>query len=125
MYQGVEPRQYCAPIGKSGNNPQRIVEPCAFDGGLKRLAQVNGSRLVLRRRAEPDLPGAVGGRSGGDDRVAVNRHGEDEAVVVIGVLADDVDAARGGGNPLRWPAIELFEPVCDVSTKFLKSHGLL
>ena len=41
-------------------------------------------------------------RAAGDDHaVAVDRHRQHEAVVVVDVLADEIDAARRGGDPLR------------------------
>ena len=46
---------------------------------------------------EDDQP-AVGTRRCGDPAVAVDCGGEDEAVVVVGVVTDDVDAPRGAGN---------------------------
>ena len=49
------------------------------------------------------------GGAGRDHRVAIDRHRQHEAVVVVDVLADEIHAARRGDDPPRRLAIALFE----------------
>ena len=77
--------------------------------GFTRLAQIKADRAVARRGAQLNLRCPVGRGRGGDDRVAVNGHRQHEAVVVIGVLADDVYAPGRGGDPAGRAPIGLAE----------------
>lgn len=45
-----------------------------------------------------DTAGVGGGRGDGDGAIEMDREGEDVAGVVVEVLADEVDAARGAGE---------------------------
>src|SRR6476660_3224315 len=63
---------------------------------------------------------------GCDNAVAIDCHRQNEAVVVVDVFADDVDAAWGGGDPLRDAAVPLFEAVGRASYELAKKrfrHG--
>jgi hypothetical protein len=57
---------------------------------------------------------------GGDYAVAVDCHRQDEAVVVVDVFADEVDAARRGDDPLRRATISLLKAVCGAGDKLLQ-----
>ena len=46
---------------------------------------------------------AAGRTVRGHDRVELDGHWQDKAVVVIGMFADDIDAAGGGNDPARGP----------------------
>ena len=59
-------------------------------------------RTAVARRQRPHDP--VSPRRGGDHDPALERGGEHEAVVVVGVLADQVDPPRRPGDRLRGPA---------------------
>ena len=61
-----------------------------------------------------------GGFVGGHDGVAFDGHRQHEAVVVIGVFADDVDAAGRGDNPARRAAVGFGKLLRDVSGEFLE-----
>ena len=50
---------------------------------------------------EGHLDTTVVGRDEGDGDAEVDRRGQDEALVVVGVLADEVDPARGVHDPDR------------------------
>ena len=76
----------------------RIIPPlrrAGFDG----RGQINQHRLGAGGIADLDHVPAVGRLVGGHDGVAFDGHRQDEAVVIIGVFADDIDAARRGDNP--------------------------
>src|SRR5208337_1944196 len=60
---------------------------------------------------------------GGHHRVIFNRHRQDEAVVVIGMFTDDVDAARRGHDPARRAAIVFLKGSSDVAGEFWERHG--
>ena len=90
---------------------------------LERLGEINGGRLVAQSGAELDLVAAV--RRGGDDGVALDRHREHKAIVVVGVLADEVHATGGGGDPLRVTAVGLLEGLRGLLGKFCKVHDFL
>ena len=49
---------------------------------------------ILRMDDQPSIPS----RSGSHPTIESDRSGENEAVVVIGVFADEIDAARGTIN---------------------------
>ena len=56
------------------------------------------------------------------DGVTFNRHRQHEAVVVIRVFADDIDAAGSGHNPARFAAVMLFKFGGDVRGEFVAVH---
>ena len=56
---------------------------------------------------------SVGAAVGGKNGITVNRHGQDEAVVIIGVFADDVDPSRSSDDPTRRASINLFKFLAD------------
>ena len=58
-------------------------------------------RASRRRRASAARSSPSRARRGRDDGPAVDRHRQHEAVVVVGVLADQVHAARRRGEPRR------------------------
>ena len=101
MNQSIERAGVGAACDKAGNDTEGIVEPGSFLRWFERMAEVNFNRRSACGRAELDPVYFVVGRSGSDDRVAFNRHGKNEPIVIIGMFSDDVHPAGGGGNPAR------------------------
>lgn len=69
--------------------------------------EVEGARAGQVERIDDDPP--VGARADGQPGVAVDRHRQDVAVVVVGVTAHEVHASRGPVPGLRRAAIPLRE----------------
>ena len=91
---GVKARHRVAPPGGLGRHP-----PHQGGGGLLLLLLgVQGVQLHLHQgpalRLEADGVGAVGGGAGG--KIQVHRRGQHPAVLVVGVVAADLRAARCG-----------------------------
>ena len=78
-----------------------------------RFVEIELERLVHQERADPEFP-VRPRRDRGDGR-QLQRRREDEAVIVVGVLADDIDAARGPIE-LRLPAEDPAELLDDLAT---------
>ena len=70
---------------------EHIVRPFVPAAGRRRV-EVELARLVHDHRIDPEPP--VGPRRGGDEGGEFERRRHDEAVVVVGVLADQVDPPR-------------------------------
>ena len=98
--QDVEIGASQAALLKSGDDAADVVRPRGLtgsdltvewhvDGGIKRGA--------MDTKAVSRSGGGGGGRGG--DGVPVDRHGQDEAAVVVGVFADQVDPPGRGGKP--------------------------
>ena len=78
--------------GEDRDHSDGVVSPVlAGFGGKRRRIKVPLLLVVLR--VDGDL--AVGARRNGSQRGKVNGHGHHKALGVIGVLADQVNAARG------------------------------
>ena len=108
---------------KAGDDAARIIAPlgrAGFDG----RGQINRRHFLLQRAAERDDVFAVHRSVGGHDAVKLNRHRQHKAVVVIGVFADDVDAARRGGDPARRAAVDFLKFSGNVGGEFLEIHKL-
>ena len=111
---GMQPARRAAGIEaarqKAGDDAARIICPVAPRKRFERAADrsimaglslwVERSRIMFRVWIRP---------VGGHDGVTLNGHRQDKAVVVIGVFADDVDAAGRGDNPARRTAVNLGE----------------
>jgi hypothetical protein len=78
---------------KSGEDALDIVGPGGF-AGLEWVGESEAGRLVLSGRDEGDF--GLAGVFGGDEHMALDGHGHDEAVVIIHVFADEVYPAWGG-----------------------------
>jgi len=91
---------------KSGNNTAWIITPFGR-AGFDRRGKINQHRFDTGGIADLDHVPAVGGLVGGHDGITVYGHRHDKAVVVIGVLADDVDATWRGNDPARGASISL------------------
>ena len=61
------------------------------------------------RGTKLDMVGAARQAVGCQHGVTLDGHGQHEAVIVIGVLADKVHPAGCGGEPAWRPSIRLFE----------------
>jgi hypothetical protein len=69
--------------------------------------------------SRPKMNGCLAlGGSRSNDRVTIDCHRENEAVVVISMLADHIHPAWRGGNPARLPVIGFGELFRDVVTEF-------
>jgi hypothetical protein len=86
-----------------------VVEPAA---PLGRPRMIEIELLSLLEALGDDADPAIASFRRGDDRAAIDRHRQREAVVVIGVLADQVDATRRGEDP-RLYAVHGPEDVLD------------
>ena len=67
-----------------------------------KIGQIHHEGLVVARRVEPDLVPSVGGDGG--DGVQVHRARQHAAVLMVGVVAHDLGAARRGDEHLRFAA---------------------
>ena len=82
------------------------------DGELRRLHEVAGRELAA----------VVGRRRNGEERPLVDCRGEDVALVVVGVIAEDLDTPRGVRDDLRLLAIHLLELGYQLVVDFLVLH---
>ncbi len=56
------------------------------------------------------------------DGITLDGHRQHEAIVVIGVFADDVDAAGRGDDPTRRTAVGFGKLLCYVGGEFRECH---
>ncbi len=78
--------------------PQELVDDALKVVGPAQRGAVEAAELaaeLLVEVARDEMADVVGTRGGGEDDGLVGGPGQDEALVVVGVLADEVDAARG------------------------------
>ena len=103
MDQRVEAAGLNAARQKAGDYARAGNWPSAFGEGLHVAWPDQSSAGLPAFSVERNVHAfrAVGGGRGGHDGVALDGHRQHETVVVVGVFADDVDAARGGGDPAR------------------------
>lgn len=89
---GLEAREGDLSVHEAGEDTFDVVGPggCA---GLERGGEGEGGGLGLPGGGEGDF--WLAGAFGGDDHVALDGHGHDEAVVIVDVFTDEVDAAGG------------------------------
>ncbi len=112
------------PSGKeTSDDTGGIIRPVAFRKRLERLGEVNRRWLAAVGGSKLDLFRVFGRTVGSDDGVTLNRHRKHKAVVVVGVLTNDVNAAGRGHNPARRAAIGFFEFSSDVGGEFFEVHG--
>ena len=97
-----------ASVAKSFEDSAKVVGPFEVGNDLS-FVEWDGGFTITLSREETRLVGAIW-RSGDDD-VAFDGEGEDEAVAVVDVLADEVDPAWGGGDESSVSTIMLFEKI--------------
>src|SRR5208282_1056979 len=119
VQQHVQPKWFDPAREETGDDAARIIRPFG-SAGFAGFGQVNDRRLVFRSAADSNF--AVAGTVGGHDGVVFNRHRQNEAVVVIRVFADDVDAAGRGDDPARLTAIMSLKFSGDGGGAFLEVH---
>ena len=86
-----QPLQRAAALGQRPGHTDEIVEPGDCCGARQR---VQGELAAVVHIEGDGVDALVGARTQRDPGGAVDGQGEDEAVVVVGVLADEVDASR-------------------------------
>src|SRR5919112_2702435 len=96
----VRATQARAPALQRARHALDVVQPEAA-ARLARAVEVEGEGLAAVERVDVDQ--AVFARGGGDERRAVYRHRQDEAAVVVRVLAYEVDAAGRAEAAARAP----------------------
>src|SRR4029450_9322894 len=90
-------------------DPHAVAEPPGWFRCRRPILESNLARLIELARMNPENPLAVwriGGRS-----AVLNCHGQDETVVVVGVLPDQVDPAGSERHPDRRHAEPGPEPI--------------
>ncbi len=110
-------------------DPGDVPEPsaaCAAPIGFGRCAALQAVEREFARLAEL---GGVGAQDAilawekGDGDMAIDRHRQDEPVVVVGVLADEVDSAGGGRDARAFAAgKDLLEFVPGTEKETLADH---
>ena len=93
---------------KSGDNATRVISPF-WRTWYDRLGKINRRHLSLQGAAQCDDLPAICRPICSHHAVKLDSHRQDKAVVVIGVLANDVNPARGGSNPARRTAVDFFK----------------
>jgi hypothetical protein len=83
-----------------GHHALHIAQPLRAAAHLRRLAHAETPDRLAQIAGQHLDDVVIAGRRG-DDGVAVDGAGHGEALVVVGVLADQVDAGGRPGQPLR------------------------
>ena len=92
----VEAADFFPKLLESGDDAPDVIGPAGL-AALDLGAQAEGGRFPWGRAVQGHLAAGVGVPSHED--VAFDRHGQHEAVVVIGMLTDQVHTARGRDHP--------------------------
>lgn len=85
----------------------RIVGPSSFWLDRNVLVEIDGGGLAGGHASHSDESRSIG--RGGNLGVAVDGHGEDEAAVLVGMFADEVDAAWCAGDPAWWARVDILK----------------
>ena len=104
---------------------ERIVRPGR--SGLDLLDVRKPALPGLARSADvgrEDLNGVVGGRGDREERALVDGSGEDIALVVVGVIAEHLDAAGSIAHHRGLRAVKRLELRNDLVVHFLVQHGV-
>ena len=123
MQEHVETARLDAALQEAGDNATRVIPPF-WRGQPNGPGKINRSHLGLQSAAQRDDLPAIDRPVCRHHAVILDGHRQDEAVVVIGVLADDVDTARGGGDPARRTTVELFKFGGDMGGEVLEFHDV-
>src|SRR5208337_1768169 len=120
MHERIEPAQFVAVRQKTGDHSYRIIGPGTLGRRLERLLEVDCGAAAFGSGAKLDSGGTVGRGSGGHHGVTVNGHRQYKSVIVVGMLANDVDPARRGGDPLRGMPVNFGELLGSKAGEFLQ-----
>src|SRR5439155_1169664 len=107
------------PLLKPGDHAPNIVRPGRLSA-LERTAQVERGGIARREAVQNDL--FVEAAFGSHDRITFDGHRQHEAVIVVRVFADEVDAARRGDNALGRMTATFREEVRAMFGSGLKGH---
>ena len=117
----IESARPQVPRDAPGQHARHVVRPMAALGNSSRLGE-RDHRLVIRGHAA-DRRLFARCVAGGNHRVAVNRHRQHEAVVVVDVFADQIHAARRCDNPPRCRAPQLRKLTRRIGSEFRQQIG--
>jgi len=101
---GVESGRVDPGVPVSGENADEVIEPELFgESACREIAQVDrGEALFGKGRCDADE--GIGSWSGSDLEGSADRGGQDPAIEVVHVLADEVDATGRLDGEHRWLA---------------------
>jgi len=119
MQQNIQAARIEVALQTTRYDAARVIRPLGL-ARLERHGQIDQRRFHAGNVTDLDRIFAVRRHVRRHDRIAIYGRGQNETVVVIGVFADDVDAARRGDNPVRLASIDFRKFLCDISGKFLQ-----
>jgi hypothetical protein len=107
-----------SPRKKTGKDSARIIAPFWF-ARLKRAGQINYTRLRIGTGTDGNNAFAIGTPIRSHDGEEFNGHWQDEAVIIISVFADYVDASRRSHDPTRRTSEGILELLGNLGGEFL------